>query len=100
MKHANAAAPPTDKILQSGVHVGAREADSLQMGLGLDEDMVAVGGIQPNTGNGAFQNGELRVGKHKTNAVSPVQQGQNMALDDFGKSGQSHRGNVVQLKVG
>ena len=61
----DAATPPTDKILQSGVRVGAKAKEDLQAGLGLQDDLGAVEGVQPHTGHRLFHTSELRVGKHK-----------------------------------
>ena len=61
---------------------------------------MAVGGVQPDTGQGMVQHKELRVGKNHDIAVGPGRQLQNVVQDDFGKSDEAHRGNVGQLKVG
>ena len=96
----DAATPPTDKILQSGVRVGAKAKEDLKVGLGLPDYSGAVEGVQPHTGHRLFHTGELRVGKHKAIAGVRGQHGQNAAQNGFGKSGDAHLGNDVRLMVG
>ena len=96
----DAAAPPTDKTLQRGVCVGARDAEEFEAGLGLGDDILAGGGVQPVAGDGEVEVADLRVGSNQGIAVPPVQHGQDLAEEDVGKGGGRHRMNVVRLKVG
>ena len=62
--------PAADLVQQYGVGVGAEEAQKLHAELGLRDNNVAAGGVQPDTGYGAVQLSELMVGKNKGIAVS------------------------------
>ena len=68
----DAAAPPTDKTLQRGVCVGARDAEEFEAGLGLGDDILAGGGVQPVAGDREVEVADLRVGSNQGIAVPPV----------------------------